>query len=82
MQKYKVKVPATKSYKVVGICEYSVKGKWTKVKPMIGNVNEPITDDMLNEFIHTYKPEEINLFMIDSKKVEHYIDFPIEDLES
>lgn len=79
---YHVKNKVVKHYgEVIAIREYSKKNKWTSLKTSVGNSNEPLTDEMLTDFIEKYEPDEVNLIIKDKKGDIHHIDFPISDLE-
>lgn len=79
---YHIKTNSTKHYgEVIAVREYMKNGKWTSLKKSIGSTNEPITDEMLTEFIEKNKPEEVNLIIKDKRGDIHHIDFPITDLE-
>lgn len=80
---YKVKNRETKNYgTVIGIGEYCVNNKWKKLKNTVGNSKEPLTDEMLTDFIEKNNPVEINLIIQDKHGNIHRVDFPIEDLEN
>ena len=70
-----------KTGKVIGIIEYSIEDKWLRPKKKVGTYKEPLTDEMLNEFIEKYLPEEICLLINDNKDNERRIDFSLTDLE-
>lgn len=79
---YHVKTKTTKHYgEVIAIREYLKGNKWTTLKKSIGNSAEPITDEMLTDFIEKNSPDEVNLIIKDKKGEIHHIDFPISDLE-
>ena len=79
---YTLDVPFIKKIgKVIGILEYSVEDKWLRPKKKVGSYKEPLTDEMLNEFIEKYLPEEICLLINDNKDNERRIDFSLTDLE-
>ena len=65
----------------IGILEYSIENKWLRPKKKVGSYKEPLTDEMLNEFIDKYLPEEICLLINDNKDNERRIDFSLTDLE-
>ena len=73
----------TKRYKFICIREYlsSKTNKWTKLKKTIGTYSDPITDEMLNDFISKEKPVEVNIECIDKKNESHFVDFDIKDFE-
>ena len=49
---YKVKCQTTEHYgKVICINEYCVDNKWKRLKTVVGNSSEPLTDEMLTAFI-------------------------------
>lgn len=78
---YKVKCQTTSNYgSVIGINEYCIDNKWKKLKTAVGNSKEPLTDEMLTEFIEKYKPVEVNLIIKDKKGEIHHVDFPIDSL--
>ena len=78
---YKVKCQTTMHYgSVISINEYCIGNKWKKLKQMIGNSKEPLTDEMLTEFIEKYKPVEVNLAIKGRKGEIHHVDFPIDSL--
>lgn len=78
---YKVKCQLTNHYgSVISINEYCIGNKWKKLKQTIGNSKEPLTDEMLTEFIEKYKPVEVNLAIKDRKGEIHHVDFPIDSL--
>jgi len=78
---YKVKCQTTSHYgTVIGIDEYCVNNKWKKLKNTVGNSKEPLTDELLTEFIEKYNPEEINLIIRDRKGEIHHVDFTVESL--
>ena len=70
-----------KTGQVIGIIEYSIEDKWLRPKKKVGSYKEPLTDEMLNEFIEKYLPEEICLLINDNKDNERRIDFSLTDLE-
>ena len=79
---YHVKNSTTKHYgNVIAIREYSKNDKWTTLKKPIGNSEEPLTDEMLTEFIKKYSPDEVNLILKDKKGEIHHVDFSISSLE-
>ena len=78
---YKVKCQTTMHYgSVISINEYCIDNTWKKLKQTIGNSKEPLTDEMLTEFIEKYKPVEVNLAIKDRKGEIHHVDFPIDSL--
>ena len=79
---YHVATKDTKLYgTVIGINEYLKNNKWIKPKGVtIGTESKKLTDEMLNDFIDKYKPEEINFIMKDKKGEFHFVDFTLEDL--
>ena len=78
---YKVKCQTTEHYgKVICINEYCVDNKWKRLKTVVGNSSEPLTDEMLTTFIEKYKPTEVNLTVKDRKGEIHHVDFPIDSL--
>ena len=79
---YTLDVPLIKNTgQAIGILEYSIENKWLRPKKKVGSYKEPLTDEMLNEFIEKYLPEEICLLMNDNKDNERRIDFSLTDLE-
>ena len=79
---YTLDVPLIKNTgQAIGILEYSVEDKWLRPKKKIGTYEDPLTDEMLNEFIEKYLPEEICLLINDNKDNERRIDFSLTDLE-
>ena len=79
---YTLDVPLIKNTgQAIGILEYSIENKWIRPKKKVGSYKEPLTDEMLNEFIEKYLPEEICLLINDNKDNERRIDFSLTDLE-
>ena len=79
---YTLDVPFIKKIgKVIGILEYSVEDKWLRPKKKIGTYEDPLTDEMLNEFIEEYLPEDLCLLIKDKKCNERRIDFSLTDIE-
>ena len=79
---YTLDVPLIKNTgQAIGILEYSIENKWLRPKKKVGSYKEPLTDEMLNEFIEKYLPEEICLLINDNKDNERRIDFSLTDLE-
>lgn len=79
---YTLDVPFIKKIgKVIGILEYSVEDKWLRPKKKIGTYEDPLTDEMLNEFIEEYLPEDLCLLIKDKKGNERRIDFSLTDIE-
>lgn len=79
---YTLDVPfIKKTGRVISIIEYSVEDKWLHPKKKVGTYKEPLTDEMLNEFIEEYFPEEICFLIKDEKDNERRIDFSLTDLE-
>ena len=79
---YHIKTSTTKHYgEVIAVREYMKNGKWTSLKKSVGSTKEPITGEMLTEFIEKINPEEVNLIVKDKKGEIHHIDFPITSLE-
>ena len=70
-----------KRYKFICIREYlsSKTNKWTKLKKSIGTFSEPITYEMLNDFIEKEDPVELNFECLDKKNESHFIDFTLSD---
>lgn len=78
---YHVVTRTTKAYgTVIGIKEYLKNDKWIKPKTTIGNPSNKLTDEMLNDFIEKYNPEEINLIIEDRRGELHFVDFVLENL--
>ena len=79
---YTLDVPLIKNTgQAIGILEYSIENKWLRPKNKVGSYKDPLTDEMLNEFIEKYLPEEICLLINDNKDNERRIDFSLTDLE-
>ena len=79
---YTLDVPLIKNTgQAIGILEYSIENKWLRPKNKVGSYKDPLTDEMLNEFIEKQLLEEICLLINDNKDNERRIDFSLTDLE-
>lgn len=79
---YTLDVPfVRRTGKVIGILEYSIDDKWLRPNKKVGTYKNPLTDEMLNDFIDEYLPDEICLLIKDKKDNERRIDCALSDFE-